>query len=237
MKHSLSILAASLAFLTTTQAEIVEGNVTVQLKLTRQVPVAATPTSETTKFVVSTFKNRDFINQMSVVKGGVAFSKSAKLMFRINNVISAPAYFIRDKGQSSDYDVTDYIGIVPPDPEQAPQLFLISKKVTFNEANPMQSTLGTEKYMGIGQFGIATFGDGEDKNIRLIGPVAQTLRYIRSKEDAQLTVAIPAINFVIYGDFFFPILNQETPDFGLAQGTIKFSGSKVLPTPPQPPDA
>lgn len=222
MKKALFLLSASLSLLSTTQAEMIEGNVTLQLKFTRQVIVQETTTSATSKLVTATYKNADFIQHMSAVKGGAAFSKSAKIIFRISN--DGESYLIRDKSAANDYDVTNYLKL------KVEEGYMISgQKITFEEGNYSTTKMGTEKHVGIGSLNIATANPPEDKNITLFGPLNYTVRNIRSKLNTARTFGVPTIGFSGHGYFIFPIAGDD-PDKGLVQGTMKVSGAKVLPS-------
>lgn len=225
MKRSLLLLAASLSYLTTAQAEIVEGNVTLQLKLTRQLPDKIVAPHTITKQSVTSYKNADFIKKVAEIEGK-NFSKAAKLIFTSNNGALAQ-YYIRDKDVS--LEVTNYLQFIPRIAASPGPPLIISGKTT--EA----PKLGNEQISALVQLNIIVPQDEED-SLRMDGLMNQSVRYLRSKEEAQRSISFAKITITGQGYFVFPIEGQESTDRGLLQGSIKLTSSKILPSPPLPPE-
>lgn len=231
MKRSLLILAASLSFLSPALAEIIEGNVSIQLRLTREEPQSATSTSLNTKLVTSTFKNADFIQAMSVVKGGTPFSKSAKIIYRFDGGLD---YYIRDKDQT-DFKVSEYLSIAP-NGGLAGSFSVASKKLKFQESNPEGTKIGTEKHLAAGTLGIATIHENDSNPTTMLGHgiLTQSARHIRSKENPERSIFVTNLSMSAAGSFVFPVQGGGAPDLGVLQGSVKFTGTKILPTPVVP---
>ncbi len=210
------------------QAEMIEGNVTLQLKLTRQVLVKQTETSLTTKFAVSSYKNADFIQHMSAVKGGTPFSKSAKIIYQFGN--EGTGFYIRDKSMTNDYDISDYFSL-----DSQSQGQVASQKITFDAANPGTTKVGTEKYLALARFLVATTTP-QTENLSITGSMIYSTRSIRSKLMPEFTLPLPTMSVTGSGVFGFPNAVQGVPDQGIVQGSIKISGAKVVPSPVLPPE-
>lgn len=228
MNKTLLFLATSFCLQATTQAEMIEGNITLQLKLTRQVSVKETPTSLMTKFVVSSYKNADFIQHMSAVKGGTPFSKSAKIIYQFGD--EGTRFRIRDKSMANDYDVSDYFSL-----EVQGQGQIVSQKITFEEANPGTTKVGTEKYLALGKFLIATT-TARVETLSISGSLIYNTRSIRSKLTPEYTFPLPTLTLTGVGLFAFPNANQGGPNQGIVQGSVKISGAKIVPSPALPPE-
>ncbi len=216
----LLIAVATFALHSASQAELVEGNVTLQLKMTRQAIDVYTPTSVTKKQVVTSFKNADFIELMNKFNP-TEFSKSAKLMYSILGEES-PRFFIRDNGV--DFSVSAYFYFGSGfDVSPVPSAIATGKLTT------TIPTLGSQKITSLGSLVIASTTP-EVEDLEVHGSLIQTERYVRSKESTERSVAILTGTVTGFGQFYFPMPGAET-DRGLVEGTVKFTAGKVFPSP------
>lgn len=214
---------ASLSLFNTAQAELLEGNVTIQLSLTSIVSWQETKTSSTSKQGNSSFKNADFIKAVSA-SSGTNFSKAAKLMFSYLTTEDEEELmvFIRDKGQE-DFDVTVLIGAGP---DWSNDTMIIKGKTT-----PGELKIGSEIQTTLGGASIRT--GMADTYYEIEGLYQDNKRYLQSKEDTTKSVA--TIGMTVFGTGGFRTGNSIF-ERGIAKGTVKFTTTQVLPTPPKPPE-
>ncbi len=216
-----------LSLLHTAPAEIVEGNVTIQFKVSRQAsttpppvgPGGELPSVITTKLAYSSYKNANFIQEMGAVFNK-EFSKSAKLIFTSRGVGDL-RYFIRDKKQKviTDTDVTEHFHL------------RVRSDVNFSFLNASKirtgpPITGTQTSYSLGEVLLDSMTAGEE-NLRLQGSYVVGLRIIKSKEEENPSVGITSITLTGHGEFLYPGTNPLNA--GLIQGTVKLSGGKVLP--------
>lgn len=218
--NKIVLALATLSLFHTAQAEILEGNVTIQLTLTSIVSWQETKTTAISKQGNSSFKNADFIKRVGA-RSGSNFSKAAKLMFSylINVEEEEFKFFIRDKGKE-DLDVTSLVELGQ---QYSGDTIIIKGKTT-----PGPLKIGSELQTSLGEARIQT---GESNVFYgLEGPYQNNIRYLQSKEDTTKSVATIGLTVLGTGGFR---TGDSIFERGIAKGTVKLTTTQVLPTPPE----
>ncbi len=216
----LTLTLAALGLLHTAQADVAEANVTLQLKLQIQQPESPQGKFTVRTVLTSSYKTTDFIFHLS--KGtGRNFTNKARLIARTGNS-AAITYLIREKGKE-DLNVTQYMFLD----------FADHVKSGFGEANVIQSKIatgvGTGTYKNTGH-GLALIGKAnQNAAIELQGPLTLSYRFIEPVTGPSVGLIATTASLTGIGSFDFSSDSAER--IGVAQGSFKITGAKIISTP------
>lgn len=222
MKRLLSSLAI-LAFVCTTHAEILEANVTVQIKLYAQQPETPSESGDVNStYKVTTFKNKDLIKLIGADLD-VPFTPKARLiqLTTVTPQSRTEEYIVRDKGV--DYFVReDTFDIIHSRHLTSPGAAAVGKVKVSGKTQ-----LGFENSFGPGELVIAP--NGEDGILKLTGSVYQNVHLQNSKEfGTSFKLRIHTYNITGMGSHN---LSRDSSNNQVSQGNFKISLPKILPIP------
>lgn len=197
------------------QAAVVETNVVIQFKVYTQGDTIPKGDIDSKAIIVQTVKTADII-QAIARRDNQEFSKSARLMYQIfysEGALVGERYIIRDK--SVDYDVNS---------------LFVTEFIQVAEKSRMSKSKRTGTRSGIAAIKQDIFLNQEaapSQGFTLTGLQSQNSRIIKSPQSANNIISVDTFNLTLTGKSVE--IDGETTTAGVAAGSMKFIGPKVLP--------
>lgn len=198
---------------------MIEAPVSLQLTIHVPQPEQDAGAYVLQKAAVYSFKTVDLIRYLSRGKG-YPFTAKARLVQRLS--LEESQFFIVEKNVG-ELEVTDALHF-----DYLPQIAEGSLPFTINKKVVKKTKAGLYQYFSLGQFRVS--GAGDRAELLIQGPLIQSVRQVVSKD-----VADANVNFVsqsVTGMGSVDLSGEEVPVSGIAQGSVKVSGHKVIRTPP-----
>ncbi|MEN3942915.1 hypothetical protein WJU23_16570 [Prosthecobacter sp. SYSU 5D2] len=229
MKTKIAFIAASLAVLASPlRADIVEANVTIALKFYANTTDSVEKgNSEILNYQTGTIKNSDIIEAVNFAlfeDEADDYSPKSKIIrqdeFNDNGSLLATRYLIRDKAKEADLDVTNLIDIDSLEEVVKYKFSTVTGAGTVN-------LISNSRY----QFLFDPESPETSEELDLFGIDRSTIKVVMVKSTENFVDLLSFSSKVSGYGYFFPLKFDDFYE-GIAEGTIKVSGAKVFPTPP-----
>lgn len=222
MKRSLLALILLLG-ISTAQAELLESNITVQMKTMHQLaPNNQVPTKISSTYKTTAFKTSDLITRIG--EGiGKTFEKNARLIYRVvkTKTLNQTQLIIRDKKGDTEISFTT-LNLNALDHHTGNDDAIVTKALY----TPNSITI-----MNVGPGKLEIIPQNLGSVISMVGMSQQNSRSVLSKEFKDDGVALDLNSYSFTGWGSHNLYNIEFPNNRVIQGTFKISTPKVMPTP------
>lgn len=227
MKFNLALLALAAAFVTPLKADVVETNITIALKFyanTTEIPLIK-GNSAILNYGTGTIKNSDIISAINYVLFDAEedeYSTKSKILrrdvFDDEGNSSTTSYLIRDKDKS-DLDITDLVNFDYIDS-------VVKSKISTTTETGTISLISTTNF----QFTSDPDFPETSEDLNLYGLSRTSVKVVSVKNSGNL-VDLASLNAKVAGYCYFFTTKLDGFFGGIAEGTIKASGAKVVPAP------
>lgn len=220
---SLLLTLGCIALFHQARAEYIESNITIQLKVVEQKDPDVKLPVTTSAIQVSSFKTSDFI-QLIAIDLGKTFSNKARLLF-IEPVLAVnepSSYVIRDPGKP---DVK--IPYFPMDIDTIDHIVNDTTTEAYQGKSNSETKITTIKAGGPVEIRFS-LSLGSTK-LHLVGPMAQSVRVIPSKQVKNKTLVLITLKINGIGSYDDSTALSPASN-GYVQGTIKIGPPKIVPS-------
>lgn len=199
-------------------AEVIETSVSLQLTIHVQEPERDAGAQVLQRAALYSFKTADLIQYLSRGKG-FPFTAKARLVQRLS--LDSTKFFIIEKNVG-ELEVTQGIHF-----DYVPQMADQSLPFTINKKVVKKTKIGHYQYLSLGQFRVTGPADGTELLIQ--GPLRQMVKQVVSRDLIDGNINLVSQSVIGIGCVDFSSMEERVS--GIAEGSVKINGHKIIRTP------